>query len=120
MNQNTVGTAPSSTEQVQYLCVRSPEEIAKQIQMVTREDIQITLSSVDCFSEEINVFVYNTGAISHNPTLVMPVASFTQGPQASIKILNSSNHEIASSLLYGNVISATANSLFYALYTTKS
>lgn len=50
----------------------------------------------------------------------MPVSSFSQGPQANIKVYNSQSLEIASSFLYGNVIQVTANSLFYALYTTKS
>ena len=63
--------------------------------------------------------IYNTGA-PQNSSLVMPVSSFSQGPQASIKVYNCMSQEIASSLLYGNVTTATANSLFYALYTTKN
>ena len=89
------------------------------MQIITREDIQITLPATDPFSDEMRVIVTNTGAVS-NPQLVMPVSSFSQGPQAQIKVYSSHNQEIASSFLYGNVIAVTANSLFYAMYTTKS
>ena len=103
----------------EQVMVRSVDEMNKQLQIITREDIQITLSATDPFSEEMRVFVANTGAVS-NPQLIMPVSSFSQGPQANIKVYNCQNQEIASSFLYGNVVAVTANSLFYALYTTKS
>ena len=99
--------------------VRSPDEVAKQTQLVCRDDLQVTLAATDPFSEEMQVMIFNTGAIQ-NTSLLMPVSSFTQGPQAAIKVYNCQSQEIASSLLYGNVTIATANSTFYALYTTKN
>ena len=77
------------------------------------------MAATDVFSEEMRVIISNTGAVT-NSMLVMPVSSFSQGPQANIKVWNCQNQELASSFLYGNVIAVTANSLFYALYTTKS
>ena len=68
--------------------MRCPEQMAKQLQVISREDIQITLSAQDVFSEEMRVVVSNTGAVS-NPLLVMPVSSFSQGPQANIKVYSS-------------------------------
>ena len=59
--------------------VRSMDEINKQMQVITREDIQITLSATDPFSEEMRVIITNTGAVQ-NPQLLMPVSSFSQGP----------------------------------------
>ena len=45
------------------IAIRSIEEINKQMQVITREDIQITLSAMDPFSEEMRVIVTNTGAV---------------------------------------------------------
>lgn len=72
------------------IAIRSIDEINKQMQVITREDIQITLSAMDPFSEEMRVIVTNTGAVQ-NTQLVMPVSSFSQGPQASIKVYNCQN-----------------------------
>ena len=61
------------------IIIRSLDEINKQMQVITREDIQITLPATDPFSDEMRVIVTNTGAVS-NPQLIMPVSSFSQGP----------------------------------------
>ena len=67
------------------------------------------------------MIVSNAGANLGNSNLIMPVGgSAPGGPHASIKVYNCANQEVSSSFLYGNVVSVTANSLFYALYTTKS
>ena len=67
--------------------MRSPEEVAKQVQLVSRDDLQVTLAAMDPFSDEMQVMIFNTGAIQ-NSSLLMPVSSFAQGPQAAIKVYN--------------------------------
>ena len=43
-----------------------------------------------------------------------------QVQQGQIKVYNSQNQAISNSVVYGNVIFATSNPMFYALYTTQS